>query len=287
MPPAEIRLMAPRDVGECSCVFRDALAGLWESLGLGAYDFTSRLDGGVSHVLGTDPLGSFVAVDEHDRVIGFAQAALRGELWVLAHLFVSPEAQGLGIGGRLLDATVEFRGAAPAGIIAATPDPSAIRSYARLPGFEVHPMLQATGKVDPGFAPRLDGVREGTEADHEFAAHVDRTLRGGAHGPDLIYHLAQGSTLLVLPDRGYAVAGASGPNMVAALDPEAGSRLFAASLAHCGPGRDVAVKRIGASHQWAFAVAIEARLELRPWGPLITHNSSAARSVYLPDSAFC
>jgi len=278
--------MTTSDVAASCVVFERALNAMRAAAGFDPY-YSDRLDGGVLHLLDTDPAGSFVAVDRGNRVVGFAQSALREELWVMAHLFVSPEGQGLSVGSKLLSRTWEYGAAVSSGIVASTPDPRAIRAYARLSGFEVHPMLQASGTVDDRLMPSLDGVREGTAADLDFAAHVDRCTRGAPHGPDLDYHLANGGTFLVLPDRGYSVGSPSGPDIVAALDDEAGATLLNACLSICGREGVVHIKRIGASHQWAVQVALDAGLALRPWGPLITRNSGAARAAYLPDSAFC
>jgi GNAT superfamily N-acetyltransferase len=278
--------MTAADAAASCVVFEAALNAMRVAAGFDPF-YSDRLDGGVLHLLDTDPAGSFVAVDENDLVIGFAQAALREDLWVMAHLFVSPAGQGLGVGSKLLASTWAYGEGASSGIVASTPDPRAIRAYARLPGFEVHPMLQASGAIEDRRRPRLDGVREGTAADLDFAAHVDRSTRGAPHGPDLDYHLANGGTLLVLPDRGYAVVSQSGPDLVAALDDESGATLLKACLSICGNEGEVFVKRIGASHQWAIQVALDAGLALRPWGPLITRNSDAATAAYLPDSAFC
>ncbi len=274
------------DVPTCCVVFEDALNAMRVAAGFDPY-YSDLLDGGVLHLLETDAAGSFVAVDRNDHVVGFAQAALREDLWVMAHLFVSPAGQGLGVGSRLLQETWGYGAGASSGIVASTPDPRAIRAYARLAGFHVHPMLQASGATDRRVLRNLDGVREGSPSDLEFAAHVDRSTRGAPHGPDLDYHLANGATLLVLPDRGYAVASASGPDIVAALDDEAGATLLRACLSRCDRENEAYIKRIGASHQWAIEVALQAGFSLRPWGPLITRNSAAATAAYLPDSAFC
>ena len=281
-----IRPMTPDDVPACCDVFGLALNQMRRAIGLPPFH-SDRLDGGVAHLLGTDPHGSLVAVGADDGPVGFAQAARRDELWVLAHLFVAPESQGLGLGRDLLGRAVAYGAGARSGIIVSTPEPRAIRSYARLPGFELHPMLQAGGRLDRRHLAAADGVREGGPADLDFAAHVDRLLRGGAHGPDLVYHLDAGAELLVLPDRGYAVASDAGPDIVAGLDTDAAAALLTASLHRCDDGAEVTIKRIGAAHQWAAAIAVAAGLELKPWGPLVTRDSPAATAPYIPDSAFC
>jgi GNAT superfamily N-acetyltransferase len=281
----ELRAMRAEDVSACADVFGRALDGMRAAIGL-APGGAGRLAGGVPHLLGTDPEGSFVAVGADGDVVGFAQAARRGELWVLSHLFVAPESQRAGVGGRLLAAATAYAADARAGIVASTPDPRAIRAYARLPGFEVHPALTATGTLARRPAEPA-GVDEGGVESLALAAEVDRAVRGGPHGPDLEYLLAAGSTLLVVPERGYALAAPSGPELVAALDAEAAELLLTAALARCEQGADVRVKRVCAGQQWAVRVAIEAGLGLSPWGPLVTRGCDAATAAYLPDSAFC
>ncbi|HEX6700067.1 MAG TPA: GNAT family N-acetyltransferase [Gaiellaceae bacterium] len=54
------------------------------------------------HLLGHDGERCFVA-EEGDRVVGFTAAFARGDTWFLSSLFVLPEAQGRGIGRRLLE----------------------------------------------------------------------------------------------------------------------------------------------------------------------------------------
>jgi GNAT superfamily N-acetyltransferase len=54
------------------------------------------------HLLRHDGARSYVA-EEAGRVVGFAAAWVRGEVWFLSALFVRPEQQGRGIGRQLLD----------------------------------------------------------------------------------------------------------------------------------------------------------------------------------------
>jgi GNAT superfamily N-acetyltransferase len=54
------------------------------------------------HLLRHDGERSFVAEDA-DRIVGFAAAFVRGDCWYFSALFVHPEYQGQGVGGRLLD----------------------------------------------------------------------------------------------------------------------------------------------------------------------------------------
>ena len=70
---------------------------------------------------------------------------------------------------------------APIGLIGATADPRAIRTYAQLPGFRTLPALAAMGTVR---GDRLDrtlttSVRDGDDADLAEGAALDRRLRRG------------------------------------------------------------------------------------------------------------
>jgi GNAT superfamily N-acetyltransferase len=104
---------------------------------------------------------------------------------VLCDLFVAPEAQGAGVGKLLLTQAVRYGERLPAGIICSTADPRAIRSYVRLPGFQVHPTLIARGTNDHSRVGSTEGVREGATTDLDFAADLDRRFRRGRMAPTL------------------------------------------------------------------------------------------------------
>jgi len=278
--------MAIEDVGACVEVFRAALDALRVSLRL-APIASRRLDGGVAHLLETDPGGSFVAREPSGAIVGFAQAARRDSLWILAHLFIDPARQGAGIGRALLACAHSYGANCTAGLIAATPTPPALRLYGQLPGFVLHPMLTAAGEVDHARLSPSSLVREANENDLELAAELGRSIRGGAHGPDLLYLVQQGGTLLVADDRGYAVAAPAGPELVAATDPEAANALLVECLRRTAPGTQATVKRIGAGQPWAIETSLLANLALRPWGPLVARGTAAPTAAYLADSAFC
>jgi GNAT superfamily N-acetyltransferase len=280
----DVRAIRCDDLPICATVFKDSLNGVRAALGIAPGEFPG-VEHDFAHLLCHDPDGAFVAEDDDGEVVGFALAARREELWVLCDLFVAPLAQGAGVGKLLLTKAVGYGKGLPAGIICSTADPRAIRSYARLPGFQVHPTLIARGTNDHSRVGNTDGVREGTTTDLDFAAQLDRRLRRGAHGADLEHLIANGSALLVVDERGYAVAGESGPKIVAAVDDDAGAALLRACLLHCEDGADIMIPWIGAAHQWALQVALETGMTLSPGGPLLTRNNPAATSDYLPGSA--
>jgi GNAT superfamily N-acetyltransferase len=279
------REMRSGDTDACAAVFAESLAALRLALGLPPRPFP-HAEASIAHLLTTDPRGAFVA-EEDGEIVGFAQAARRDDLWFLGKFFVRPGAQGSGIGRRLLDAAVAYGRDLPAGMICSTADPRALRSYARLAGFELHPMVTAGGTIRRERIGSDDAVREGTADDLDFAARVDRTIRRGAHGPDLTYLRDHGSTFLVVEGRGYALAGESGPQIVAALDEEAATRLLRACLRTCADESEVRISRIGAGHQWALHTALEAGLTVSPGGALVVRGNSAASAAYLPDNVFC
>src|SRR5207249_5808138 len=106
--------------------------------------------------------------------------------------------QGAGIGARLLEPALAYGESARGGIILSTEDPRAIRLYA-LAGFELHPQMEAHGRVRRAALSADGPVREGGPADLELAAAVGRAVRGASHGPDLEALLAAGARMLVVP----------------------------------------------------------------------------------------
>ncbi|MGZ4395835.1 MAG: GNAT family N-acetyltransferase [Gaiellaceae bacterium] len=277
--------MRIEDVDSVVEVFRRSLRGMRVAIGLPPEYDSTRLDGGVSHMLSTDPGGSWVAESGEGEIAGFAQAGRRGELWVLCHLFVDPTAQSSGIGSELLRLAFAYGERCRSGLIASTPLPAAITLYARLPGFAVHPMVSATGQVKRDVLPPAPDVRDAQ--DRELADAIDRRVRGGAHGPDLDYLLAGGATLLTVPERGYAVVSPEQVDLLAATDTGVAEQLLAEALRRTRDGAAVSVKRIGAGQPWASRLCVRAGLRLSPWGPLVAWNCEAVTSHYLPDSAFC
>ena len=150
-----------------------------------------------------------------------------------------PDHQSQGLGRALLERTLDYAGGGErGGIILASPDPRALRAYARA-GFEAHPCFRASGR------PRIDApppaVREGDEADLPLTEAVDRAVRGAPHGSDIAAMLRAGRRLLVHPERGYSVLSPQGVNLLAARDEEAARDLLLATLAAAPAGDEVHV----------------------------------------------
>src|SRR5215213_5805624 len=158
------------------------------------------------HSLEHDQRGAWVAVDG-DRVAGVALALAREDVWVLSLFAVDEEYRDDGLGKELLDRALLYAEGCRGAMIASSTNSAAMRRYA-LAGFALRPTLMAGGKVRRGSLPVGLKTREGTEADLELVAEVDRLVRGAAHGPDLEFMLRTGSGLLVSEGssgQGYAV----------------------------------------------------------------------------------
>ena len=235
-----------------------------------------------SHLVRTDPDGAWVAEDEHG-LAGCALALKREGVWGLSLLVVRPGLQSAGLGSDLLQHANQYAHDARGRIILSSPDPRALRAYARL-GLEVHPSLFATGTPRAAAAP--DGIREGTHADIPFTEAVDRHVRGAAHGADVGVQLQMGQTLLIAPERGYVVVGGGEVRMLAAFDADAAGDLLRAALARADGARAV-VGWLTASQQWAVRVCLEAGLELRAaYGAVFLDGDVGPFTPYLPSGAF-
>jgi GNAT superfamily N-acetyltransferase len=236
------------------------------------------------HLVRTDPAGAWVAEDE--RGIGGCALALRREgVWGLSLLIVRPDLQSTGVGGRLLLRAHEYAEGARGRIILSSSDPRALRSYSRL-GLEAHPCFWAKGT--PKVAADPSATREGTRDDIPFTEIVDRHVRGAAHGSDIGVQLDMGQTLLIAPDRGYVVIGASDGELriLAAFDDESARVLLRAAMARVGD-REVSINWLSAKQQWAIEECRDARLELRAdSGAVFVGGDVGPFTPYLPSGAF-
>jgi hypothetical protein len=172
-------------------------------------------------------------------------------------------------------------------MIASSTHPAAMRRYA-LAGFSLQPTLVASGKVSRKSLPAGLKTREGTHADLDMAARVDRTVRGAPHGPDLEFILRNGSRLLVAdgPEgSGYAVVWEGSPALVAATTPGAATDLLWSCLAD-SDGDDVEVPWITYAQNWALPVVLRAGLSLSPAGPICVRGELGPLTPYLPSGPF-
>ncbi|HEX6027058.1 MAG TPA: GNAT family N-acetyltransferase [Solirubrobacter sp.] len=234
------------------------------------------------HLLRTDPDGCWVTEDEQG-ISGVAIAILREGIWGLSLLVVRPDQQSSGVGSALLTRANEYADGARGRIILSSPDPRALRAYFRL-GLEAHPSLDGIGV--PRNVTMPDGIRQGGHDDIPFTAQVDAYVRGAAHGSDIAAQLEMGNTLLIAPQRGYAITAGGEVRLLAAFDDDAASELLRAALAHAGDQRAI-VSWMTAKQQWAIGVCVEAGLKLTgDGGAVFVDGDVGPFTPYLPSGAF-
>ena len=229
----------------------------------------------------SDPEGAWVAEDAAG-LTGCALALKREGVWGLSLLAVRPDAQSGGIGRTLLDRAHEYARDARGRIIMASPDERAIRAYARL-GLELQPTFEATGVSRSVTSPAA--VVVGGAGDIPLTEAVDRHARGAARGQDIATLLAMGQTLLVLPERGYAVIGDGELRTLAAFDAESARELLRGARARLA--ERVTVGPFTAAQQWAVPVLLEAGLALRGQrGAMLIDGDVGMFRPYIPTGAF-
>jgi GNAT superfamily N-acetyltransferase len=238
----------------------------------------------IAHLVGTDPAGSWVA-DADGVLVGVAQALVREGVWGLSLLTVDPGHQNAGVGRALLEASLAYGTGSRGWIILASGDFRAVRRYAAA-GFELRPAMCANGVPERAGLPDPGAVRPGGEADLELCHEVSRTIRGGAHGPDIDVLRRTGCELLVDPGRGYALHLEGTPKLLAALDDDSATRLLGAALRAAPEGAEVQIEPLTAGQDWAVRVSVAARLRLNPWGPMFVRGELGPLAPYLPNGAY-
>jgi len=245
-----------------------------------------RLEQRIAHLRHTDPAGSWVAIDDDQQVVGLSQALVRDNVWVLSLLGVLPAHQDRHTGKALLDVALTYGRDAARGMILCSRDPRAARRYS-LAGFDLHPAVTAWGRVNRRKFPRPSStIREGSEADYDLVASLDRTVRGGAHGPDLGHTLDAGCRLVVSSHGGYVIARGSRPVFLAAGNERTATDLLFAVLGEADPDETTQVNWLTSAQQWAIRASLQAGLELHPIGPVMLRGFQAPPAPYLPSGAF-
>lgn len=230
--------------------------------------------------LSADPGGAWVA-EQDGAIVACALAILRDGVWGLSLLIVDPGLQSAGLGREMLERAHAYANGATGRIVLSSQDTRAIRAYLRL-GLEPHPCFRATGTPRGVTAP--DGVREGTVDDLPLTVAVDRHVRHAAHGGDVATMLEMGVTLLVLPERGYALVRGGTVSTLAAFDDAAAQDLLRAALARA---QEANVEWLTARQRWAVDVCLDAGLELSvDCGPVFIDGDVGPFTPYLPGGAF-
>ena len=160
-----------------------------------------------------DPGGSWVAEDEARarrpaRWRSCARASGASRCWSC-----DPDHQSAGVGRELLARAHDYADGARGRIILSSPDPRAMRAYARL-GLTLHPCLTGHGRAARRRRARRACARA-APSDIPFTEAVDRHVRGAAHGADIETLLEMGSTLLVAPGARLRMVGADGERAAA------------------------------------------------------------------------
>jgi GNAT superfamily N-acetyltransferase len=224
-----------------------------------------------THLVQHDPGGCWVAEDD-TGIVGIATSFRRETLWCLATYAVLPRRQGQGIGKPLMAAAMEHGRSCTRRMLSASSDAKAVRIY-RQAGFDLHPQMYLTGRVDRATIPVLEKVRDGSAGDVDLMDSLDRGARGAGHGVD--HELMLRSWRLLVSDSttgsGYAYLDERGRlGLLAASNRRTATRLLWAALAE---GPEVAsVPHVTAANQWVLDVCFAARLELHQEGYLGLHG---------------
>jgi len=234
------------------------------------------------HLVAADPGGAWVA-EGPEGLQGAALALVREGVWGLSLLVVAPGAQSAGLGRALLARALAHGADARGGLILASDDARALRSYARA-GFALHPAFSARGVPRPLADP--PALHRGEPADVARTVPVDRLVRGGGRPRDVAMLLAAGATLLLLEDRGYAVLDGGVLRTLAARDEPSAQALLRGALAAVPPGTPAGVEFLTARQGWALPVLLEAGLELRVGGALFVRGDVGPLTPYVPSGAY-
>ena len=240
----------------------------------------------IRHLARTDPGGAWVA-EADGHVVGAALALIREGLWGLSLLVVLPGHQSSGIGRELLARAVAYGHGARGGIILASEDLRALRSYSRA-GFDVRPALDAAGVVRRR-PERPAAVRRARWPDDEpIVDAASRHVRGATHSRDVPVLLECGRELLVHDGGNAFLARKDGEVVsIAAESEELAVDLLRAHLSDHGDGRTEAkVTFITAGQDWAVRTLLDAGLHLRPGGAIFVRGDVGPMTPYIPSGAY-
>lgn len=233
----------------------------------------------IRHLIGTDPAGAWVTTDGDGAIDGAALALMREGIWGLSLLIVRPDRQSSGAGCALMDAAVAYGDGARGGIVMASSDPRALRTYWRA-GYELRPAMDASDVRTP--PPADPAVREARwPQDRALVDGVSRYVRGAAHGPDVDAMLAAGRTLVVHDDGGFAIFEPARIVLVAARDERVARALLRTALHHSR-----SMDFLDAAQQWAIDEALRAGMKLVPHGAVCVKGAVGPLWPYVPSGAY-
>ena len=201
------------------------------------------------HILATDPGGCWVSGGAGGALAGAALALVRDGIWGLSLLVVRPGVQSRGLGRALLDRALAYGDGARGGIILASPDPRALRAYARA-GFALQPddVRERHRRAASRPTRRCGGSPPPTT---RWPRGSTASVRGAPHGSDIDALAAGGSELLAYPGRGYAVRRGGELKLLAAADEEAAAALLRTALSRTPAGVTAGVEWLTPEQAWA------------------------------------
>jgi len=284
-----VRAMTDSDVPEAAKAWESAFQAMRASYGLPGLQVTKqselRLQNRIRHFLTTDPAGSWVA-DESGAITGLSQSFVREGYWVLSLLATVPDFQRRGLGRKLLQMAMSNADSRSRGSIQCSRDPAAMALYTSA-GFSFHPAVIAWGTVRPGTVHADSQVRHADERDLDTVVAVDRVVRGSARSVDIIAMLNEpDNRLLLIEDRGYAVARDDRIVTLGARDEDAATALLKTTLSEMGEGTLIEVNWLTARQQWAIRTLVDSGVELYPYGPMMVRGMADPPAPYIPSGGY-
>jgi GNAT superfamily N-acetyltransferase len=284
-----LRAMTDSDVPAVADAWDRAFQAMRAIYGLPALEVTPadelRLHNRIRHFLATDPDGSWVA-DDVGEIAGLSQSFVREGYWVLSLLATVPHFQRRGLGRELLQRAMTNADSHSPGSIQCSRDPAAMTLYASA-GFSLHPAVIGWGTVRPGTVRVDPRVRHSDKRDLDTVDVVDRLVRGSARSVDITAMLNEpGNRLLLIDDRGYAVAKDDRIVTLGARDEFAATALLKTALAEMSEGAVVQVNWLTANQQWAIRTLVDCGVELHPRGPMMVRGMTGPPTPYIPSGGY-